>query len=434
MTLTVLPSLPPLPDRPATQADTAPVLAGRYTLFSRIPVAIDAQGQVHATHLWQKDLELHLDYLPDFALCCPVIPFDPANTDLRLVHGLHAARIHPLRRDGGPGSALVNLLPNFFRVARAVRESRIVHSDGAGWAFPLPFYLLPLHVLRPFPWVMVIESSFWMQPKTGASLRQRLGHIAHATLLRRALLRADLRIFTQDGYRRFFGIAPERSLIAPAVWIDEDQILSRTEAEAARAALPKDEIRLLFPARLVAEKGVEVVLEAARLLEARLQESYPGGTAHQDLPRLRLDIIGAGPLADMCRAASAALRGPRITLGVLDPVPYGPDFFALLQRYHAIVLANRQNEQPRILFDAFARAVPAVTSATEGVCDMVTDGREALLFGVDDPEAMVAALLRFAGDADLRARLSRGALARAQGQSHHAMHRTRARHLARIFG
>ncbi|MCQ6497982.1 glycosyltransferase family 4 protein, partial [Vibrio parahaemolyticus] len=89
---------------------------------------------------------------------------------------------------------------------------------------------------------------------------------------------------------------------------------------------------------------------------------------------------GMGPLADECRRFAQAHKG-RIQVRFLDPVPYGAPFFELLRSYHGMVLANRQDEQPRVIFDAFSQAVPVIATRTRGICDIVTEDT-ALLYDV----------------------------------------------------
>ncbi len=402
-------------------------IKGRYTLFTRVPVALGPKGQLRAGALWGKDLALHLDYTDPFHLCCPVVPEAELGDEIIEIPGLSAENLTPLRKDRGWGSVLANLIPNFRQVARAVRGSDIVHSDGAGWAFPLSFYILPLRMLRRFRWVVVIESSFWMKPEgQRASPRQWLAHHLHEWLLGAALRRADARIFTQDGYRQFFEIEEARSLINPAVWIDEDQILPAADQTARVAALPTDELRLLFPARLVPDKGCTVVMEAVRAAEAQLAQ------AAAETPAITLDLIGAGPLEAECRAFAAEHDG-RIKVRFLDPVAYGAPFFALLRDYHGIVLANLQHEQPRVIFDAFSQGVPVISSATSGVMDVVKPDEDTLVYDVGDAAGLAAQILSFARDPEMRTRLLAGAHDSVQGYSHLGMHRTRAAFLETIL-
>lgn len=402
------------------------MIRGRYTLFSRVPLYVDIDGTVWASLIWHKDLDLHLNYIEDLYLCCPLEALPEDKEGFLPLERLPRSRVEPLRRDRGLLSVLRNLVPNFLTVRRAVAASRIVHSGGAGWAFPLSFYILPLSVTRRFFWIVLIESSFWMKPPDGKTTpREFLSHHLHAGLLRQALRRADARVFTQEGYREFFGIGPERSLIAPAVWIDDDVILS-PEAQAARlAALPRSKVRLLFPARLVPEKGVDTILEAVGFLSHRL-------ACETDTVEVEIDLIGQGEMAETCRRFAKDNPGP-VTVRLLEPLPYGPAFFALLRRYHGVVLANRHQEQPRIVFDAFSQGVPVISSNTAGVRQVVARERNALLFPVGDAASLADAMFRFARDPALRGALSERALQDVRGFSQRRMHEEREAFLKRCL-
>ena len=401
------------------------MIRGPYTLFTRIPVYLSDDGRLFADQLWCKDLELHTEYIAPFALCCPVLPLTAAPEDAIEVRSLTSNQVVSLRQDGGLKSTLSNFFPNFRAVFAAVRLSRVVHSGGAGWAFPLSFYILPLSLIFRFQWVMVIESSFWMQPVARRpSIRAWLTHHVHSVLLRACLHRADARIFTQEAYRRYFDIEMERSLIAPAVWVDEDNIISNREQLLRLAELPDDDIRILFPARLVKDKGIDIVLEAIGYAEKLLID-----TPLAEDKRITLDIIGSGPLADVCRRFAKSHRGI-IKVGFRPPLPYGAPFLNLIREYHAVLLANRQQEQPRVIFDAFSQGVPVISSATSGVCDIVHEGQDALLFDVENAQDLAQQIQAFSTSADLRRSLAMNTLAAVRGRSHASMHRLREDFLA----
>ncbi|SHM62365.1 Glycosyltransferase involved in cell wall bisynthesis [Roseovarius litoreus] len=401
------------------------MIRGPYTLFTRIPVYLSDDGRLFADQLWCKDLELHTEYIAPFALCCPVLPLTAAPEDAIEVRSLTSNQVVSLRQDGGLKSTLSNFFPNFRTVFAAVRLSRVVHSGGAGWAFPLSFYILPLSLIFRFQWVMVIESSFWMKPVARRpSIREWLTHHVHSVLLRACLRRADARIFTQEAYRRYFDIETERSLIAPAVWVDEDNIISNREQLLRLAELPDDDIRILFPARLVKDKGIDIVLDAIEYAEELLIDNPLA-----EGKRITLDIIGSGPLADVCRRFAESHRGI-IKVGFRPPLPYGAPFLNLLREYHAVLLANRQQEQPRVIFDAFSQGVPVISSATSGVCDIVHEGQDALLFDVENAQDLAQQIQAFSTSADLRRSLAMNTLAAVRGRSHASMHRLREDFLA----
>lgn len=398
------------------------MLTGAYTLFTRIPVAIGEDGNVYTDGLWAKDLELHLDYIADFRICCPVYPKSAVTDATTRVSGLAADKVYALKIDRGLGSVARNIIPNFRVVSAAARQSDIVHSGGAGWAFPLSFYLLFLKPFRSFKWVMVIESSFWMKPKDRKpSVREWIEHYAHKILLGAGLRRADARIYTQDGYRKLFGINTDATLIAPAIWVDEHQILSNLDQKNRLAGLEKETIRYLFPARLIPDKGIDELLEAVERLD-NMQ------TMSERQPKIEIDIIGTGPLAERCKSFAEQQR-KAVRVRFLEPVEYGTPFFELLKLYHAVILANRQQEQPRVVFDAFSQGVPVISSDTLGVKDIVSVGENALLFEVGNAGRLAEQLNIFAANPDLRQSLSHATLSAVRGLSHAEMHRTRERFL-----
>ncbi len=387
-----------------------------YTLFTRIPLYRAEDGVFYTDDLWEKDLSLHLEYLPRFHICCPVQPWEPgcgANTPMP---GLHPDRVVALRRDRGWGSVAANLIPNFLSVIRATKSGAIVHSSGAGWAFPLSYYLLLLRPFIRFQWLMVIESTFWMIPAgERPGLRKRLSEKLHRFWVTRCLRAADARLFTQDWYRTELLGEAGNCLITPASWIDEGRIL---DTPPARAPGP---LRLIFPTRMIPEKGIETVLSAI--------EHY-GRTP--DAPPLELDLIGDGSLAARARGFVRDHQGTA-ALRFLDTVPYGPPFFELIRGYDGVLIANLTEEQPRIVFDAFSQALPCIASATNGIRSLVRDGENGYLFPPGDVKALTALLERLASAPDALADLKRPALDVARKYTHREMHRARERFLQSVF-
>jgi glycosyltransferase involved in cell wall biosynthesis len=184
--------------------------------------------------------------------------------------------------------------------------------------------------------------------------------------------------------------------------------------------------RLIFPARLLPEKGVDTVLSAIERWDA-LYGSEAG-------PPVELDIIGEGSLAEQCRAFVAA-RDPavRLRMRFLDQIPYGPAFFDLLRGYSAAIVANRQAEQARIMFDVMAQGLPVLASDTTGNRAVIEDGKTGAIFPVDDADALATLIERAARDPMWLAAMGRTALATARGYSHSAMHRDREAFLQRTI-
>ena len=192
-----------------------------YTLFGRIRLFRDAKGIYATAPLWQRDLALHFGYIRDFRICCPVTQVEAIPDGQAVVEGLADENVTAIREDFGWFSVLRNFIPNGRQVWRALRKTKIAHSGGAGWAFPIAYYLLAFRPFLRFQWVMLIESSFYRVAKgQRAGLRRRLGHYFHSALVRFCVRSADARVFTSQAYRDLFLGSSQKSLIAPAIWVN----------------------------------------------------------------------------------------------------------------------------------------------------------------------------------------------------------------------
>ena len=53
---------------------------------------------------------------------------------------------------------------------------------------------------------------------------------------------------------------------------------------------------------------------------------------------------------------------------------YGEPFFAMLRGHDLMAVPSLSDEQPRVIFDGFAQALPVIASDTPGIVECVTDG------------------------------------------------------------
>jgi rhamnosyl/mannosyltransferase len=159
-------------------------------------------------------------------------------------------------------------------------------------------------------------------------------------------------------------------------------------------------LRLLFVGRLVYYKGLDVLVHAV----ARLADQS-----------VRLTIVGAGPLR-------AELENLAARLGVQDRVELaGPvDDAAVREMYRSndvfvMPSDSRAEAFGMAMCEAMASGLPAVSTSVGTGTDWVNlDGVTGLVVPPGDPEPLAGALRTLAGDADLRARLGRGAQQRAR--------------------
>jgi glycosyltransferase involved in cell wall biosynthesis len=393
-----------------------PPLACNYLLVIHIPVIVDAQGRRWIERLWAVDLARHTDYIRHLTVACPFVRAEPGADAVPVEErGFRFVKIAFRQRSL---LALFDAPLAAWQLWRLVGRNDFVHSlYGQWWPLDTPYLTNLIAWLRGKCLMINVEASPWRvsRGEQASLLRRWQAHVVEA-LNRWTISLADLAIFTHEGYRR--DLMPrhgERGHIAHASWIDEAIVLGDAAAQAswrARQGGVAPALRLLFAGRLQEDKGLHVLFDALRRLRSA------GHT------RVQVSIIGAGELEGACRA-QAKLSDERVQLEVLDPVPYGEPFFALLRRFDAVLVPSLADEQPRIVYDAYSQALPVLASATPGLQTCVTDGVNGRLFTPADAQAL-ADTVQWAADhpAELQ-RLGLAALATARANTHQDMHRRR---------
>lgn len=154
--------------------------------------------------------------------------------------------------------------------------------------------------------------------------------------------------------------------------------------------------RLLFLGRIVAYKGLGLLIEAVSRLR-------------QDGPAVVLDIAGAGDLAPY-REALAGLQDATITNHWLDD----REIAAALDRADIVVLPYLEASQSGIAAAAFAAALPVVATPVGGLAEQVRHGETGLIAESVTPAALAEAIRHLLTSGDLYHRCSAGALRHAQ--------------------
>ena len=381
-----------------------------YLLSVCVPVSIDHRGRRWTNELWAKDLELHLGYITDLTIACPVIKRQPQVGDVCLSNPpFRSLKFVDLPYPRTYGAAFRSLPELVAKLWKATRKSSIVHSGFGSWPFAEGWFLTPIGKLQKKLVVTNVESSFWRSDGPQVSWRKKLLSNAMEQLTRFTVRIADVRFFTSKAYAAEF--LPEDapcSYVVPATWVNEEWILSKQRADAAWDA-KHDTTRLIFAGRLVAEKGVEVLLKA-------IDEAKDA--------KLVITIIGEGPMRDQCVRATNEKHGS-VSVRFLDPVPYGEPFLETLRSHDAVLIPSLSSEQPRLLFDAFSQSVPVIGSATGGICDLVEQGITGRLVPPGDPVALAEAL-NWASENRIELRtMGLAALAKGREATHPAMHKRR---------
>lgn len=220
-----------------------------------------------------------------------------------------------------------------------------------------------------------------LRPLVRLTLRLALGGRRARTVLQNS---EDAAFFRQAGL-----VASDAIRLIPGSGVD----LERFEPVTRATRKP---FRVVLPARLLWDKGVAELVQAARLLRGR-------GRAVEVL------LAGEPDPGNPAAVPEAEIRRWHAE-GVIQWLGQVEDMPALLQSVDAVVLPSYREGLPKSLIEAAGCALPLVTTDVPGCRDVVTDGVDGLIVPVKDASALAAAITRLAEDPALCRRL--GAAAR----------------------
>lgn len=170
----------------------------------------------------------------------------------------------------------------------------------------------------------------------------------------------------------------------------------------SRRATPTGVPLLLAVGRLRAKKGLDTLIDACRLLQAR-------GLA------FRCQIVGYGELRDALLAQiSAAGLAELITLpGKLarEQVIACYAEASVFVQPSRITADGDRDGIPNVLLEAMSMGLPVVATRVSGIPEIVQHGRSGLLVEPDDPAALADAIARALAEPALAAELGRHARA-----------------------
>jgi glycosyltransferase involved in cell wall biosynthesis len=404
-----------------TPGATAP-LFDHYVHFTGI-TAWRSKGSVYLDASWHRDITHHRYMARSVTVACPIVDVDEAPAGSAPVDDPVFTFV-PL----STAKTTVGFFLKGFPVRLAARAWNLMRKGdlvfGAVVEHPLPFgwIVLPLARLRGCVPYTFLESAAW---RAVPGLRHSRRYAVRAAIVERmnrlALRFVRFAFVTQDAYRDLLPPACP-ILLSPATWFLPNERLADPDAgtpgDADLAARP---LRLLFAARLSPAKGIEMLLDALAKLDAT-------GDAVQ------ITVLGSGDLLDDVRDAAGRLRNVVLEIG--RPVPYGPAFHAFTRSHDALVVANLSDEQPRIIFDAYAQAVPVIVTDTTGNLSIVEDGVTGIVVRAGESSELADAI-RGCLTPDGRRRLRAMGIAgwKAAGSYDHVeMHRRRYQFIARFLG
>jgi glycosyltransferase involved in cell wall biosynthesis len=146
--------------------------------------------------------------------------------------------------------------------------------------------------------------------------------------------------------------------------------------------------------RLVAQKNFTLFLEVA----ARVIPDHPSAF---------FVIAGTGP-------QEAELTAKAHSLGIADRVRFlghVTDRLALYHSFDALLMTSNFEGTPMVLLEAMSCALPVVASRVDGIAEVCTNNRDALLIAPGDAGGFVSSVARILKDNNLRSELGTNARA-----------------------
>jgi glycosyltransferase involved in cell wall biosynthesis len=157
-----------------------------------------------------------------------------------------------------------------------------------------------------------------------------------------------------------------------------------------------DKFELLFVGRLVKRKGIDVLLQAAKLLESD--------------PRLHVRIVGGGPEEQPLRELAKTLGLSNVTFDGVVTSARIAELFASCDALvlPAIVTPTGDTEGLGVvLIEAMGYGKPVIASSAGGIVDIVSDGDTGLLVPPGNPQRLADAIRRAMDEPQLMSEIAK---------------------------
>jgi len=189
--------------------------------------------------------------------------------------------------------------------------------------------------------------------------------------------RSDQEFFTESRM-----IRPVRSRLIESVGVDTGRFVPRPEPGGVPVVLQAS--------RMLWDKGVGVLVEAARLLRRHRQ--------------VRVAFAGWSDSGNPASIPETTLQSWEAE-GVIEWWKRCADMNAAYGRCHIVVLPSMGEGSATALLEAGACGRPVVTTDVPGCRDFVRDGQNGFVVPPNDPVALSGALAKLVADSDLRRRM-----------------------------
>ncbi len=214
----------------------------------------------------------------------------------------------------------------------------------------------------------------WLQPGVKLFYKQAFSHPNSAA------------IFENDGDRDFFleqgFVSPGRAWVTNGVGVDAGRFSPQPEPEGVPL--------IVLAARLLWDKGVGTLVNAARILHERME--------------VRVALVGQPDPGNPSSIERETLQ-KWVAEGVVEWWGWQEEMQKVYSGCHIVALPTFSEGAPVSLIEAAACGKPIVATDIPGCRVVVQDGVNGFLVPVDDPQKLAEALERLARSPELRTRM-----------------------------
>lgn len=193
---------------------------------------------------------------------------------------------------------------------------------------------------------------------------------------------------------RKYGLKPRALVLSNGIELSKFNPNLDHEQFDREFGLNEENKKVLYVGRLMEEKGLDVLLRAYSIVEAKM-------------PDTNLIIVGKGHLR-------ASLEDQASKLGLENVIFTGFVSDSLLKQAYAssdlFVLPSYAEIQPLVLLEALAMGLPAIGTNVGGVPEMIIEGQNGYVLEPGDHEGLAERTIRILNDDKLREEFSRNSL------------------------
>jgi glycosyltransferase involved in cell wall biosynthesis len=234
-------------------------------------------------------------------------------------------------------------------------------------------------------------------------LSTRILRLVALTLYRLAFQRPKLAVIFENGSDYLFFVRhrlvrPEISTIIGGVGVDEERFIPLPEEPGKPL--------IILPGRMLWDKGIGVLVEAARLLHRRCE--------------VRIALVGGADPGNPSYIPEETIA-KWVEEGAIEWWGFKEDMLTVYQQAHIIALPSVGEGLSTALIEAAACGRPIVAADVPGCREVVIDQQNGFLVPPNNPQALADALEKLVRDPTLRSKM--GAAGRQRVLDHYTIDR-----------